>query len=130
VVNLGSVTINAPLIAGDLGKEFSGKVNVTGNVTFRRQRRGLWQAHLCRTGGLSVASGKTLTLKGGMDWATTSAISAGRARSRLPTGTDAGADGQPVIMQLSGNVTVNNSGTVTTAIGGGQGPAERQRGGE
>lgn len=33
-VTLGSVTIDAPLIVGDLGKEYSGKLMIGSNVSF------------------------------------------------------------------------------------------------
>ncbi|MBY0266170.1 MAG: filamentous hemagglutinin N-terminal domain-containing protein [Burkholderiales bacterium] len=115
VVNLGSVTINAPLIAGDTGKEFSGKVVIGGNVTFGENAEAFGKLTYA-TGSLSVASGKTLTLKGGMDWATTNTIS-GPGAITLPTG-------QTLALTVSGNhalsgMTFNNNGTVTTSIGGG-----------
>ncbi|MGE0874561.1 MAG: filamentous hemagglutinin N-terminal domain-containing protein [Burkholderiales bacterium] len=114
VITLGSVTINAPLIAGDTGKEFSGKVNVTGNVSFAQDAEAFGQITL---GGsnLNIASGKTLTLKGGMSWAGTGTIS-GPGTLSLPSG-------QTLALTTTGShalsgVTLNNAGTITSNIGG------------
>ena len=64
-VTLGSVTIDAPLIVGDLGKEYSGKLMIGSNVSFAQDAE-TFGLLTYSAGSLSVASGKTLTLKGGM----------------------------------------------------------------
>jgi hypothetical protein len=66
-------------------------------------------------GGFNVTAGDTLTLNGGMNWATTNTIS-GPGAITLPTG-------QTLALTVSGNhalsgLTFNNNGTVTTSIGG------------
>ncbi len=113
VITLGSVTINAPLIAGDTGKEFSGKVTIGGNVSFGENAEAFGKLTYS-TGGLSVASGRTLTLKGGMDWSFSNSTISGPGTLSLPSGQTLAMTGGGA-HNLSG-LTFNNAGTVTSSL--------------
>jgi len=114
VVNLGTATINAPLIIGDTGKEFSGNTNTTGNFTFGGNSQ-VFGVMNHGAGTISVAAGQTLTLTGGMNW-TAGVNIFGPGTVTLPAG-------QTLAMTGFGNhalvnATLNNNGTLTSQIGG------------
>ncbi|MBX9903667.1 MAG: filamentous hemagglutinin N-terminal domain-containing protein [Burkholderiales bacterium] len=114
VVNLGTATINAPLIIGDTGKEFSGNANITGNFSFGGNTQVFGQLNLS-TGSMTVATGQTLSLTGGMNWATSAGIN-GPGTVTLPSGqtlTLAGNADRPLV-----NATFNNNGTVVSQDAG------------
>ncbi len=116
-VTLGSVTIDAPLIVGDLGKEYSGKLMIGSNVSFAQDAE-TFGLLTYSAGSLSVASGKTLTLKGGMNWTGGVNIN-GPGTISLPSGQTLAMSGTAT-RGIINAATFNNAGTTTSNIGGSQ----------
>jgi filamentous hemagglutinin family protein len=116
-VTLGSVTIDAPLIVGDLGKEYSGKLMIGSNVSFAQDAE-TFGLLTYSAGSLSVASGKTLTLKGGMNWTGGVNIN-GPGTISLPSGQTLAMSGAAT-RGIINAATFNNAGTTTSNIGGSQ----------
>ena len=113
VVNLGNATVNAPMIIGDVGKEFSGKANITGNFSFGGNAQVFGQLNHS-AGTMSVAAGQTLTLTGGMNWA--GGNIGGGGTIDLPA---AQTLTMPVnTFRVLSNITFNNNGTAISQDGG------------